>query len=264
MPAHGDAALLRIIEARQQAANGGLAAARGADNGGRGLFRNGEGYVAEHLTGIIAKAHMAELNVIVLQRNILAARVDQVLATQRIQLIHRVVDYAQRMRAVADGLKAGKDAEGEEDEHQRHGKVHPPVQAHQAGRQRQAHAAALERQRNLNHNALPDPAGIKGCAALLRIDQQAHRVGRHHQRHGRKDVRKERKHKPGVPPSFQFAAPVDDALHRFEHALRLLFRGRNRPVLRADVRLPHILIQRAIGQQLLLHGAGFSRRAAGI
>ena len=51
--ANGDAAALRIVKAREQTANGRLAAAGGADNGGRGLFGDRERHVLEDLSRIV-------------------------------------------------------------------------------------------------------------------------------------------------------------------------------------------------------------------
>ena len=110
-----NAAALRVVKAREQTANGRLATARRAADGGRGL-------------------------------HIVAVRVDEVLTSERVELVHRVVDDAECVRAVADGLKARKNAEREEDEHQHDGKIHLPVQTLHRRREREAHAAALERE----------------------------------------------------------------------------------------------------------------------
>mgnify|MGYP004698961111 CR=1 FL=1 len=48
-----NAATLRVVKAREQAANGRLAAAGGADNGGRGLFGDRERHVLGDLSRIV-------------------------------------------------------------------------------------------------------------------------------------------------------------------------------------------------------------------
>ena len=80
------------------------------------------------------------------QLYILAVGVDEALAPEGVQLIHGVVNDAQGVGAVAEGLKACEDAEGEEHEHQHQGEAHPAPQALERRRQRQAHAAAFQGQ----------------------------------------------------------------------------------------------------------------------
>ena len=89
---------------------------------------------------------MVEADVVVVEPYVTSIRVDDVLTSERVELVHRVVDDAECVRAVADGLKARKDAEREEDEHQHDGKIHLPVQALHRRREREANAAALERE----------------------------------------------------------------------------------------------------------------------
>ena len=146
VPTHGDAAGLGVVEPGQQAANGGLTGAGWADDGGGGVLRDGEAHVLQHRAAVVAEGHVLEGDVVVLQRHVLAVGVDEVLALQGVQLVHGVVDDAQGVGAVADGFQAGKDAEGEEHEHQHHRKPHLTSQAHQPSRQRQPHAAAFQRQ----------------------------------------------------------------------------------------------------------------------
>lgn len=179
--AHGDAAGLGVVKPRQQAAYGGLAAAGGADDGGGGLLRDGEGDVLQHLPGIVAEVHVSEPDVIVLQCDVPAARVDEVLTAQGVQLVHGIVDDAQRVGAVADRLKTCKNAEGEEHKQQRQGEIHFPAQALQRRRQCQSHAAAFQRQQvqcvaghiapfdlQVDVPAVPDGAGhgVHGRAAF--------------------------------------------------------------------------------------------------
>ena len=146
VPADRDRALLRIIEAGEQAANRRLAGARGADDCGRGLLGDREGNVLENRSGIVAEGDVLKRDIIVCQRNVLAVRVDELVGLQRIQLVHRIVNHAQRMRAVADGLQACENAEREEQEEQARGKVHLAAQALQSRRERKPDRAALERQ----------------------------------------------------------------------------------------------------------------------
>ena len=89
---------------------------------------------------------MVKADVVAVELDIFAVRVDEVLTSERVELVHRVVDDSERMRAVADGLKARKDAEREEGEHQHDGKIHLPVQTLHRRRERESHAAALERE----------------------------------------------------------------------------------------------------------------------
>ena len=141
-----NAAALRVVKAREQTANGRLAAARRADDGGRGLLGDGKRHVLEDLSLIVAEVDVVEADVVAAELHIVAVRVDEVLTSERVELVHRVVDDAECVRAVADGLKARKNAEREEDEHQHDGKIHLPVQTLHRRREREAHAAALERE----------------------------------------------------------------------------------------------------------------------
>ena len=68
---------------------------------------------------------------------VFAVAVDEVVFPQLAQLVHGIADDAEHMGAVADGFQAGKDAEGEEHEHQHHGQFHLTAQAGQACRQGQ-------------------------------------------------------------------------------------------------------------------------------
>ena len=144
--AHRDAAAVRVIEPGQQAADRRFAGAGRAHNGGGSMLRDGEAHVVQHLTAVVAEVHMVKGDVEVLQRDIFAVAVDEVVLPQLVQLVHGVVDDAQHMGAVADGLEAGKDAEGEEHERQHHRQLHLTVQSGQAGGKRQPHAAAFKGQ----------------------------------------------------------------------------------------------------------------------
>ena len=75
-----------------------------------------------------------------------AVGVDEALAPQGVQLIHGVVNDAQGVGTVAEGLQTGEDAEGEEHEHQHQGEAHLTPQALERRRQRQSHAAAFQGQ----------------------------------------------------------------------------------------------------------------------
>ena len=125
--AQGDAAALGVIEPGQKAADGGLAGAGGTHDGGGGLLRDGEADILQNLALIVAEVHIPEGNVIALQLHVAAVLVDEVAALQGVQLVHGVVDDAQGMGAVADGLQACEDLEGEEEEHQRHGEGHGAI-----------------------------------------------------------------------------------------------------------------------------------------
>ena len=166
--AHGDVAGLGIVEPGQQTANGRLAAAGGADDGGGGLFRDGEGDVLQHLTGIVAEADAVKGDVEVLRLYVPAVGVDEALAPQGVQLIHGVVNDAQGVGTVAEGLQTGEDAEGEEHEHQHQGEAHLTPQALERRRQRQTHAAAFQRQQ---------VQGVAGDVAPLDLQMDLLTVG---------------------------------------------------------------------------------------
>ena len=144
MPAEGDAAGLRIIESGNQAANSGFARAGRSHDRGGGLLGDAEADMLEDRPRIVAEADVLEFDVAAVGLNCFAVRIDAMVRPQGVQLIHGVVDHAEGVRAVADGLKACKNAEREEHEHQHHGEVHAAAQALQRRRCGKPHRSAFE------------------------------------------------------------------------------------------------------------------------
>ena len=112
------------------------------------------------------------------------------------------------MGAVADGLQAGEDAEGEKDEHQHHGKAHAPAEALQR-RQGKAHAAAFQRQE------VQRVAG-KVAPLDLQVDALAVPCGPGHGLHGGPGLAEGLDHgqPPGVLDDRAGHVPVGLGLHR--------------------------------------------------
>ena len=145
MPAEGNRAGLRVVKAGNQAADRRLAGAGRTDNCGRRLFGNRKRDVFQHLPRIVAEVDIFECKIEVRKGNVFAAGVEEVRLTQRVELVHRIVNHAERVRAVADGLEACKNAERIEHEHQHHRKRHLAAQIGKYTRKRQRSASAFER-----------------------------------------------------------------------------------------------------------------------
>ena len=181
MAAHGNAAALGIVEPGQQTTDRGFSGTGGADDGRRGFLGDPEADIFQYLAGIVAKIHIFKLNIVMLQRNIFSIRINETPGLQSVQLIHRILDDAQNMGAVTDGLKARKNTEREKDEHQHNGEIHIPGEAHECRRKGQAHASAFQSQQmkgvagniapldfQMDIFAVPDGArhGLHGSAAF--------------------------------------------------------------------------------------------------
>ena len=134
MAADGDAAALRIIKPGKQAANRRFSRTGRTDNGGRGLFGNRKADIFQNRARIIAERDILKFDIIVRQLNILAIRINQAFALQGVKLIHRVINHAERVRAVAERFKTCENAEREEHEQQHNRKIHLTGKAHEHGR----------------------------------------------------------------------------------------------------------------------------------
>ena len=89
--AHGNAAVIYIIEAGKQAADGGLAGAGRSHNGSGSLFGNGKAHILQNLSFVIAEVHMGKGNVMIGKRNVPAVLIHEVVLLQGIELVHGIV-----------------------------------------------------------------------------------------------------------------------------------------------------------------------------
>lgn len=111
-------------------------------------------------------------------------------------------------------------------------------------------------QNDLNHDDLPDPGRIEWRPILTTLDQKSYRVGCQNQRSCRKNMREKCHDEAVIQFSSEFTAPVDDALYCSKHGLHLLCCGGYRPVSCTDMRLPHVMVQRAGSKQFFVLSLG--------
>ena len=89
--AHGNAAVIYIIETGEQAADGGFAGTGGSHNGSGSLFGNGKAHILQNLSFVVAEVHMGKGNVMIGKGNVPAVLIHEMVFLQGIKLVHGIV-----------------------------------------------------------------------------------------------------------------------------------------------------------------------------
>ena len=123
-----DLAAVHIIEAGNQVANRGLAAAGWPYNGRSAALGDGKADIPQNRNFfIVGECHITESNVCVLQRNIFPIFVYNVGVLNAVQFIQRSINNLQYMGGVVHGFHTSKDHKGEHIQHEHGRKFHIAV-----------------------------------------------------------------------------------------------------------------------------------------